>query len=136
MVCRQVAVCGRVRILNTVLQAIHPKLPMRNKDRTRAYYVNQLGFEELGDPGFDEYLMVAKDRIEIHFFLYADLDPEQNYGQTYIRTDNIAAYYASLRKDGIAIHPNGALTAKPWGQMEFSLLDPDNNLLTFGQRIA
>jgi hypothetical protein len=25
------------------------------------------------------------------------------------------------------------LETKPWGQREFSLLDPDNNLLTFGE---
>jgi hypothetical protein len=31
------------------------------------------------------------------------------------------------------IHPNGKLQTKPWGQKEFSILDPDNNLLTFGQ---
>jgi hypothetical protein len=24
---------------------------------------------------------------------------------------------------------------KPWGQIEFSLLDPDHNLLTFGQTV-
>jgi len=24
---------------------------------------------------------------------------------------------------------------KPWGQKEFALLDPDHNLLTFGQAI-
>ena len=35
----------------------------------------------------------------------------------------------------ISIHPNGPLEIKPWGQKEFSLLDPDGNLLTFGQRI-
>jgi len=27
----------------------------------------------------------------------------------------------------------GHLEKKPWGQKEFSMLDPDNNLLTFGQ---
>jgi len=27
------------------------------------------------------------------------------------------------------------LETKPWGQKEFSVLDPDNNLLTFGQSI-
>jgi hypothetical protein len=31
------------------------------------------------------------------------------------------------------IHPSGHLQTKPWGQKEFSMLDPDNNLLTFGQ---
>jgi len=34
-----------------------------------------------------------------------------------------------------AIHPNAPLEAKPWGQLEFFLLDPDNNLLTFGQEL-
>jgi hypothetical protein len=29
----------------------------------------------------------------------------------------------------------GHLQIKPWQQKEFSLLDPDNNLLTFGQSI-
>lgn len=33
------------------------------------------------------------------------------------------------------IHPNGHLALKPWKQKEFSLLDPDNNLLTFGQTL-
>ena len=33
----------------------------------------------------------------------------------------------------VEIHPSGHLAAKPWGQKEFSLLDPDNNLLTFGE---
>ena len=33
------------------------------------------------------------------------------------------------------IHPAGHLQAKPWGQMEFAMLGPDNNLLTFGQEI-
>ncbi len=29
----------------------------------------------------------------------------------------------------------GRLELKPWGQKEFSLLDPDHNLLTFGENI-
>ena len=35
----------------------------------------------------------------------------------------------------ISIHPAGHLKTKPWKQKEFSMLDPDNNLLTFGQSI-
>jgi len=27
----------------------------------------------------------------------------------------------------------GKLEEKPWGEIEFSLLDPNHNLLTFGQ---
>lgn len=116
-----------------MLTDINPKLPMRNKSITRDYYVNQLSFHEIGD--HEGYLMVHKDKIEIHFFEFKDLDPKENYGQVYIRTDNIDVLYQSLLDSKTEIHPNGPLQTKPWGQREFALLDPDNNLLTFGQNI-
>ncbi|WP_299125880.1 VOC family protein [uncultured Winogradskyella sp.] len=118
-----------------MLTDIHPKLPMRNKTITKDYYINQLGFRELGDKDYEDYLMVKKDTVEIHFFLFKDLNPKENYGQVYIRTDNIDQLYQELLDKKIAIHPNGKLTIQPWGQKEFSLLDPDTNLLTFGQSI-
>jgi catechol 2,3-dioxygenase-like lactoylglutathione lyase family enzyme len=116
-----------------MLTAIHPKLPMRNKAITKQYYVQQLGFQLIGNTDYDGYLMLKKDNIEIHFFEFAALDPNENYGQVYIRSTAIEALYQSLLNNNVAIHPNGHLATKPWGQKEFSLLDPDNNLLTFGQ---
>lgn len=118
-----------------MLTEIHPKLPMRNKTLTRDFYIKGLGFQEFGSADFDGYLMVQKDKIQIHFFEYKDLNPDENDGQVYIRTDDIEALYQSFQERDIHIHPNGALETKPWGQKEFSLLDPDNNLLTFGQNI-
>ena len=118
-----------------MLTEIHPKLPMRDKTITRDYYMNKLGFQESGNSDYDGYLMVKKDRIEIHFFEFKTLDPKENYGQVYIRTDDIDGFYQSLLDKKIPIHPNGPLQTKPWGQREFSLLDPDHNLLTFGQDI-
>lgn len=118
-----------------MLTSIHPKIPMRDRTTTKDYYVNKLGFSELGDTEYPDYLMVKKDQIQIHFFLFKELDPKENYGQVYIRTDDIDGFYQSLLDNKITIHPNGALQTKPWGQKEFSLLDPDNNLLTFGQPI-
>ena len=118
-----------------MLTDIHPKLPMRDKSATRDFYINKLGFQEFGSADFDGYLMVQKDNIQIHFFEFKTLDPKENYGQVYIRTDNIERFYQSLLDEKIRIHPNGQLSLKPWGQMEFSLLDPDNNLLTFGQSV-
>jgi hypothetical protein len=61
--------------------------------------------------------------------------PAENYGQVYIRTDNIHQFYQTILDSKVRVHPNGQLEVKPWGQKEFSLLDPDNNLLTFGQGI-
>ncbi|MFM7400165.1 MAG: bleomycin resistance protein [Bacteroidota bacterium] len=118
-----------------MLTAIHPKLPMRDKRATRDYYLNQLGFQVVGRDDFEGYLMVALDQIEIHFFEFRALDPAQNYGQVYIRTSGIDLFYDQLLKKGVAIHPNGHLASKPWGQREFSLLDPDHNLLTFGEAL-
>lgn len=116
-----------------MLTDINPKLPMRDKTETRNYYLNMLGFQEFGSADFDGYLMVQNDSIQIHFFEFKELDPKENYGQVYIRTDSIDKLYQTLLDNKVRIHPNGQLELKPWGQKEFSLLDPDNNLLTFGQ---
>ena len=72
-----------------MLTDIHPKLPMRDKIATRDFYINKLGFQEFGSADFDGYLMLKKDSIQIHFFEFKELDPNENYGQVYIRTDDI-----------------------------------------------
>ncbi len=118
-----------------MLTDINPKLPMRNKAITRDFYLNKLDFEDFGSADFDGYLMVQKDNIQIHFFEFKELDIKDNYGQVYIRTDDIDKFYQSLLDKKIDIHPNGHLQIKPWGQKEFALLDPDNNLLTFGESL-
>ncbi|MEI2271395.1 VOC family protein [Sphingobacterium sp. ML3W] len=117
------------------LTAIHPKLPMRDKVITSDFYIGHLGFILCGTEDYEGYLMVKKDQIEIHFFEFKDLPPEENYGMVYIRTDAIEQLYQSFLEKNIAIHPNGKLETKPWGQREFSILDPDNNLLTFGEGV-
>lgn len=117
------------------LTAVHPKIPMRNKSLTRAYYIDQLGFKEFGGEDFPGYLMVQRDEVEIHFFEYPELDPEENYGGLYIRVKDIDAFYQELRDRKVIIHPNGALQIKSWGQKEFSLLDPDMNIITFGEGV-
>jgi hypothetical protein len=116
-----------------MLIEVHPKLPMRNKTITKDFYINQLNFEVFGDSEFDGYLMLKKDKIQLHFFEFSSLNPKENYGQVYIRTNDIDELYQHLINSNISIHPNGKLELKPWGQKEFSILDPDSNLLTFGQ---
>lgn len=116
-----------------MLTNISPKLPMRNKLATKDFYINQLGFQEIGN--YEGYLMVKKEAIEIHFFEFKELNPKENYGQVYIRTNDIDTLYQAVLDHKTQIHPNGTLQTKPWGQKEFALLDPDNNLLTFGETL-
>lgn len=80
--------------------------------------------------------MLKRDEIELHFFKFVTLNPTENYGQIYIRCQNIDTFYKELIAKNVTIHPNGALGYRPWGIMEFSILDPDLNLLTFGEVVA
>ena len=98
-----------------MLVDIHPKLPMRNKTITRDFYLNHLDFQEFGNADYEGYLMVKKDNIQIHFFEFKEIDPMENYGQVYIRTDDIDKFYQSLLDKKTSIHPNGHLQIKPWG---------------------
>lgn len=104
---------------------------MRNKAETKKFYLDHLGFTEIADYG--NYLLIKQDQIEIHFFEFKELDPKENYGQVYIRTNDVESLYRQFLDHNVDIHPNGPLELKPWGQKEFAILDPDNNLLTFGQ---
>jgi catechol 2,3-dioxygenase-like lactoylglutathione lyase family enzyme len=112
---------------------IAPKLPMRDKFSTKEFYTKLLDFKLIGE--YDEYLIVEKDNIEIHFFEFKSLNILENYGQVYIRSNDIEELYQTFLDKKVSIHPNGHLQSKPWGQKEFAILDPDNNLLTFGQSL-
>jgi catechol 2,3-dioxygenase-like lactoylglutathione lyase family enzyme len=112
-----------------MLKTICPKLPMRNKTVTKEFYLNKLGFQQWGGD-YPDYLMLVKDEIEIHFFEFKDLNPKENYGQVYIRVGEIEKEFNLAQQNGVTYK---LLESKPWGQKEFSVLDPDNNLLTFGE---
>ena len=114
---------------------INPKIPMRDKAITMDFYINQLSFQVFGNADHDGYLMVKKDNIQIHFFEFKELDPKENYGQVYIRSDDIDEWYQLALQKKLNMPEAGHLQIKPWRQKEFSLLDPDNNLLTFGQSL-
>jgi len=88
-----------------MLTEINPKLPMRDKSLTREFYIDKLDFQQFGED-FDGYLMVQKDKIQIHFFEFKALDPKENYGQVYIRTDNIDALYELFLSPWLVSRPD------------------------------
>ena len=92
-----------------MLTQIHPKLPMRNKAATKAFYIDVLGFRIFGGD-YDGYLMVEKDGIQIHFFEFKALNPAENYGQVYIRTNDIETLHAFAQSKGVV---SNALELKP-----------------------
>jgi catechol 2,3-dioxygenase-like lactoylglutathione lyase family enzyme len=114
-----------------MIASICPKLPMRDLQKTAHYYTHYLGFSIIGK--YPDYLIVSRDGIELHFFMHRTIEVEQNDGQVYFRVTEIDRLYEEWLLNGVSIHPNGPLETKPWGQREFSVLDPDFNLLTFGE---
>ena len=109
-----------------MLTEINPKIPMRDKSITKEFYTKKLGFKVYGNPDHEDYLMMKKDRIQIHFFQFKALDPKENYGQVYIRTDNIEEFYKDLidRKKQMTV-----LSASKNLNTLYSNLDSDNFVL-------
>jgi|GEM_PF-1358176 len=106
---------------------------MRDIALTRSFYWDTLRFRVLSE--YDRnYLMVGRDAVEIHLFLLPGLQADDNYGMCYIRLHNkIEELYYRLGLAGVVFTNLGRLERKPWGMWEFSVIDPDHNLITFGQ---
>jgi len=114
-----------------MISAVIPKLPFINKDETIDFY-NTIGFQL--DADYGQYLIFSIEQTELHFFSHDNLNPKKSDFMIYLRVNaEIEKLYNKLIESGISIHPNGKLEKKPWNQMEFSIIDPNGTLLTFGQ---
>jgi uncharacterized glyoxalase superfamily protein PhnB len=118
---------------DTMIKSVVPKLPFIDKQQTVDFYVNRLGFTSTADYG--DYMIMHLEGAELHFLLYRDLDPAKSDFMIYLRVEGIELMYEVFQKKGIGIHPNGKLSDKPWGQKEFSVIDPNGTLLTFGEAV-
>lgn len=110
------------------LVAATPVLASLDIKRTLAFYGAKLGFTEVhAAPG--EYGIVERDGVALHFWACDDPAIAQATACR-IEVRGVAALHAHCAALGI-VHPNGPLATKPWGSLEFSVLDEDGNLLTF-----
>ena len=113
-----------------MITQIIPKLPFIAREPTIQFY-ELLGFNLRSD--YTDYLILDLPPAELHFFSYPTLVPGKSDFMIYVRLErDIEKFYAQIQEAGIAIHPNGKLAEKPWKQKEFSVLDPNGTLLTFG----
>src|SRR5687767_11913181 len=113
--------------------SVIPKLPALDLLATKLFYIEKLGFRQVGGD-YPDYLMLFRDDVELHFFLDCELDVQRNDGMCYIRVSDIEGLYSSL-KNGSGLMHLGKLDARPWGQKEFFLTDNNHNQLTFGEAL-
>ena len=106
-------------------------VPCNDLARARAFYV-ALGFEVVHEQS--DYVILRKDDVSLHITFSEGwyIDPKLNNTQLRIQTDNIDALYAKCQQLDI-VHPNAPLQKKPWGSVEFTVLDPDNACIAFYQ---
>lgn len=125
-----------------------PVLPVRDTEGAAGFYRDRLGFRI--DHVDANYAVLARDAVELHLWAATDASWRDRDGATPVVTgaetflagtascrvfvDDIEALCTACLEAGI-VHPNGALSDKPYGLREFAVLDRDGNLVTFCQRV-
>lgn len=78
------------------------------------------------------YGIVYLGGAKLHFFLSDDKHLAE-WSACRVNVGDINTLYALCQERGV-VHPNGALEKKPWGSMEFAIIDPSGVCYTFAQR--
>jgi hypothetical protein len=108
-----------------------PKLASLNVERSLVFFEG-LGFKRKGS--YPDYGIIERDGVQIHFWLCIDARIAKET-DCRITVKGIEQLFETFSARGV-IHPNGSLALKPWGVWEFSILDPDGNLVTLQQPAA
>jgi len=110
-----------------------PLFPSADIERSMAFYRDQLGFRSAAAYG-DEYGIVERDGVEIHFWPCDDRNIAENTS-AYFRTDDVDSLHDDVERLATEARITAPVT-RPWGMREFYVWDPDGNLLKFGQPAA
>ncbi|HET7629467.1 MAG TPA: VOC family protein [Bacillales bacterium] len=126
-----------------------PALPVKHMKESVKFYKNQLGFTVV----FQEegFAVLACNTVHLHLWLAGDESwrkrehaaPVVSGAESYIagtascriEVCGINEWYERMKPQGI-LHPNAHIRNQWWGEREFGVTDPDNNLITFFEIIA
>ncbi|KJC64598.1 bleomycin resistance protein [Agreia bicolorata] len=108
-----------------------PNLPSRDFNVTVAFY-GAFGFE----PSYrsDEWLILRRGDLQLEFFPFADLVPDESSFMCSVRVDDVDELYRRIKQTGVEeksagrprLHP---VTMQPWGLRAGFLIDPDGTQL-------
>jgi hypothetical protein len=112
-----------------MIQKTIPVLPAVNIKDTIMFYEGKLGFKAINKGG---YVVMKKDKAELHFFLCADKYVCENSCCCIIVAD-VECLFAELSALDI-IDLKGKLTDKPGGIKEFIIKDNNGNMLRFAEQ--
>jgi catechol 2,3-dioxygenase-like lactoylglutathione lyase family enzyme len=122
-----------------------PALPSANVTRSKLFYTDVLGFDEVASD--DGFVLVRRDGATISVWGATDeswrekLDPEKpvcsgaesfiaGTASCSIEVSGVDELYDYCKTRDV-VHPNGHIGDTEWGTREFAVLDPDGNLVSF-----
>jgi hypothetical protein len=115
-----------------MITAIIPRLPARDLGETEKFYKDHLDFNTISK--LDDYLVLSRKGVELHFYQNRVMNVQKNNTMLYVRVnEHIQDLHNKAVTEALPFAMLGKLEEKSWGEIEFSLLDPNHNLLTFGQ---
>lgn len=108
-----------------------PNLPSRDFDTTVAFY-SGFGFEV--DYREDDWLILRRGDLELEFFAFPDLVPENGSFMCSVRVDDVDALCRQIKASGVdektvgfpRLHP---VRLQSWGQRVGFLVDVDGTQL-------
>ncbi|GGX51084.1 bleomycin resistance protein [Tateyamaria omphalii] len=111
-----------------------PILPSRDFSVTETFY-KRLDFDTWYKD--NDYLLMNRDKVELHFFSHPKHTPETCDHEVYIRPKSVDVLSDQIEK--LDLPRAGAFPKflpaedKPWGMREAALWDPDGTLLRIGE---
>lgn len=116
----------------TIFNSAVPKLATTNIEPAIAFYETQLGFTTLFQ--MEDYAGLGRDNVEIHLWGCDDKAIAENTGCR-INVTHIEELYENYQLKQV-IHANHPLDVRLWGMKEFSIIDLDDNCITFCEPIG
>jgi uncharacterized glyoxalase superfamily protein PhnB len=118
------------------LQRCVPTFRVRDANAACAYFCDALGFtkdwEHRFEPGFPLFVSVSRDGVALHLSEHASDGPLAV--KVYIYVHDAQALHDEARARGARIVAE--LCRQPYDVLEFSVEDPDGNVIRFGTPLA
>lgn len=105
-----------------------PILASLDIEKSVDFFASKLGFTKI-HVAQGEYGIVGRGKVFLHFWACGDKYIAEATSCR-VQVSGVRDLYEHCCQETI-VHPNAPLSEKPWGTLEFAVLDPDGNLITF-----
>ncbi len=120
-----------------MLNSICPIFPSANFKKTTDFF-RKLGFNVAFEYDEEGYLILVRDKIELHFASNPDHDAPTSNHSAFVRVTDANDLSRQFALSGLPIDGIPRVTKaedKPWGVCELAVIDPDGNLLRIGHNL-